>query len=171
VYKYDNNYAFIDLQNLHLGTKSAGWVVDLKEFYRHLKEKYSVTQAYVFVGYVPQNHSFYKQLRLYGYKIIFKDIVQIGKGKIKGNCDVDLTLHTLILINKYDKAVLVTGDGDFYSLASYLIKQDKFLSLIVPNRAQYSILYKRIAMKRYVRFIVDNKSKLEKKRPHEGETS
>ena len=45
-----NNLAFIDGQNLHMGTKECGWKVDFAKFRIYLKDKYKVTDAYYFLG-------------------------------------------------------------------------------------------------------------------------
>jgi hypothetical protein len=42
-----NNFAFIDSQNLNLSIRSQGWVLDFKRFRVYLKDKYSVTKAYM----------------------------------------------------------------------------------------------------------------------------
>jgi uncharacterized LabA/DUF88 family protein len=44
-------------------------------------------------------------------------------------------------INNYDKAIIVSGDGDFYCLVEYLAEKNKLLHLITPNW-QYSSLLK-----------------------------
>ena len=44
----ENNYAFIDSQNLNLGIQLLGWKLDYKKFRIYLKEKYNVTKAYIF---------------------------------------------------------------------------------------------------------------------------
>ena len=52
--KQENNFAFIDGQNLYMGTKSAkpAWEINLKKFRIYLKDKYKVSIAYYFLGYV-----------------------------------------------------------------------------------------------------------------------
>jgi len=50
-------------------------------------------------------------------------------GKVKGNVDAELVLHTMIEYLNYDRALLVTGDGDFFCLVDYLIKKNKLLKL------------------------------------------
>ncbi len=45
----ENNIAFIDGQNLHLGTASAGWKVDFLRFRVYLRDKFSVEEAYIFL--------------------------------------------------------------------------------------------------------------------------
>ncbi len=52
-----NNYAFIDGQNLHLGTMEDNWKVDLKKFKVYLKDKYKVTNAYYFLGYLSEEQN------------------------------------------------------------------------------------------------------------------
>ena len=41
----ENNFAFIDAQNLNLGVKSLGWNLDFNKFRVYLKEKYGVSTA------------------------------------------------------------------------------------------------------------------------------
>ena len=45
--------------------------------------------------------------------------------KIKGNIDADLVLRAALELNDYDKAVIVSSDGDFYSLAQHLYEKNK----------------------------------------------
>jgi len=53
----ENNYAFIDSQNLHLAIKNLGWKLDSKKFRVYLKDKYFVNNAYLFIGYIIQAES------------------------------------------------------------------------------------------------------------------
>lgn len=56
--KNDNlggNYAFIDSQNVNLGIRELGWQLDFARFRIYLKEKYGVSRAYIFIGYLPGN--------------------------------------------------------------------------------------------------------------------
>jgi hypothetical protein len=50
-----NNYAFIDSQNLNLSIREQGWVLDFARFRVYLTDKYCITKAFIFIGYVPQN--------------------------------------------------------------------------------------------------------------------
>src|SRR3989339_126057 len=121
----ENNYAFIDSQNLNLGVRSRGWVLDFSRFRIFLRDKYGVGKAYLFIGYVPGNQMLYTELQKAGYICIFKPTLEIkedGKIKIKGNVDAELVLHTMIEYPNYQKAIIVSGDGDFYCLFEYLDK-------------------------------------------------
>lgn len=92
--RYDN-YAFLDSQNLNLGTRKdikkngkiihKGWRLDYKKFRQHLKDKLHITKAYIFIGYVKENKELYEQLRATGYELIFKPTVKDPNGKVKGN--------------------------------------------------------------------------------------
>jgi len=55
-----NNYAFIDSQNLHLGVKKLGWLLDFHKFRIYLSEKYEVSQAFLFLGYLSENENLFK---------------------------------------------------------------------------------------------------------------
>ncbi|MBI5872734.1 MAG: NYN domain-containing protein [Candidatus Omnitrophica bacterium] len=140
-----NNYAFIDSQNLNLAIRDLGWQLDFKRFRVYLKDKYAVSKAFIFIGYVPTNESLYTSLQSYGYILIFKSTLNAPGGKIKGNIDAELVLHAMIEYPNYDKAVIVTGDGDFHCLIEYLKKQGKIERLIVPNRHEFSSLLRKFA--------------------------
>jgi len=138
------NYAFIDGQNLYMSIKNQGWILDYGRFRRYLSDKYKITKAFLFIGHIPTNADLYKSLQEYGFILIFKPILEI-KGKIKGNVDAELVLHAMIEYPNYDKAVIVSGDGDFYCLVKYLKSREKLLKLIVPDDTRYSSLLRKFA--------------------------
>lgn len=157
------NYAFIDSQNLNLGIRSRGWELDFKKFRIYLNDKYNVKKAFLFIGYVATNEGLYAALQKFGYILIFKptlDIASKGRKRIKGNVDAELVMHTMIEMDNFDKAVLVSGDGDFHCLVEYLESRDKLKGLLVPNR-QYSILFKKYS--EYILRIETLKKALERK--------
>lgn len=170
--KEKNNYAFIDSQNLNLSVRSMGWSLDFRRFRIYLKEKYSVETAYLFIGYIEGNNELYKYLQESGFVCIFKPTLIYKDGKTKGNCDAELVLQTMIEFNNYDKAVVVTGDGDFYCLVKYLISKNKLQSVLVPNKNKFSALLKLKNFKPFLRYMNDLQGKLEykKKRPHKDKT-
>lgn len=89
MHKNQNNYAFIDSQNLYLAIKELGWKLDYQRFRVYLREKYHVDKAYMFLGYVDVNHELYRSLQEVGFILIFRPILQKDGQPIKGNCDVD----------------------------------------------------------------------------------
>jgi len=64
--------AFIDSQNLNLAIKEQGWKLDFKRFRKYLQDKYGVTKAFIFIGYIPTQQSLYTALQDYGYILVFK---------------------------------------------------------------------------------------------------
>ena len=138
-------YAFIDSQNLNLGVRSSGWKIDYKKFRLYLKNKYNVEKAYMFIGLVANNQKLYTELQSAGFILVFKPTVRYfenGKETVKGNVDAELVLHaSAIEYDNYDKAIIVTGDGDFACLVEYLEDNDKLLHVLTPTR-KYSQLLK-----------------------------
>lgn len=153
------NYAFIDSQNLNLGIKTLGWILDWKKFRVYLKDQYGVETAYTFIGFVHENQDLYQSLQKSGYILIFKDTLKKADGTIKGNCDAELVLQTMIDYNKYSKAIIVSDDGDFACLVRYLLKQDKLERVLIPNQQRYSALLKKAACKK-LDFLSKYKNKL-----------
>ena len=156
---HQNNYAFIDSQNLNLSVRAQGWILDFKRFRKYLEDKYGVTKAFIFIGYISTNQSLYTSLQKDGYILVFKPTLFLPDGKVKGNIDAELVLHTMIEYLNYEKAVIVTGDGDFHCLIDYLKKQDKLRKIIVPNRYEFSSLLRKFMAD--ISFMNDLKNKLE----------
>ena len=140
----DNNYAFIDSQNLNLAIREQGWILDFAKFRTYLRDKYDIAKAFIFIGYVPQNQDLYTSLQKDGYILIFKPTLNLPSGGVKGNVDAELVLHAMIEYDNYDKALIVTGDGDFYCLVEYLIKKNKLLKLMIPNKNSFSSLLRKL---------------------------
>ncbi|OGK42006.1 hypothetical protein A3A74_07935 [Candidatus Roizmanbacteria bacterium RIFCSPLOWO2_01_FULL_35_13] len=163
-------YAFIDSQNLNLGTSKdiykgkkrlyQGWKLDFKKFHKYLQDKFRIKKAFLFIGYISKNEKLYKRLKSYGFELVFKPTVQDKQGKVKGNVDAELVLHAAkIQYDKYDEAVIVSGDGDFYCLHEFLLKNKKLLRIIIPNEKSESSLLK--TFQEFKTFIFFERSKLE----------
>lgn len=140
-----NNYAFIDSQNVNLSIQELGWRLDFARFRKYLADKYGAKKAFLFIGYVRGNEALYTRLQSIGYICIFKPTLELPSGKVKGNVDAELVLHAMIEYDNYDKAVVVTGDGDFYCLVEYLRDEAKLCRLLIPNEYRYSGLLKRLS--------------------------
>ena len=165
-------FAFVDSQNLNLGTQRMGWKLDWRRFREYLRETYNVTQAYLFIGYMSENEALYEHMHELGYLIVLKPTVDVSamqhdsnvgdsakkaalaevidgkaikdpkdKPTIKGNVDAELVLYAMKEMPNYDQAIIVSGDGDFFSLAEYLLAQNKLANILTPNW-QYSSLLK-----------------------------
>ncbi len=142
----ESNYAYIDGANLHLGSTSAGFKLDYKKLRVWLEDKFNITEAYIFLGNIPKYSSLYVYFQECGYKLVFKEVVYDNKGKPKGNCDADLVLKATqdFYAKKYDKMLLVSSDGDYASLVSFIKSEGKLCGVLSPsNEKKCSILLKR----------------------------
>lgn len=147
-------YAFIDSQNLNVSTQKLGWKMDWAKFRMFLADRYGVTKAFMFIGYVPEFEDMYVQLHETGYAVVLKPTFDMTKPQkeakdkteddkpVKGNIDADLVLWAMKEMPHYDKCLIVSGDGDFYTLVEYLDQQKKLLKLLAPT-GHYSNLYNR----------------------------
>ncbi len=159
----ENNYAFIDSQNLNLGIQSLGWKLDFLRFRKYLKDKYGVNTAYLFIGYMTENQDLYSSLQKNGFVLIFKPTIQNKIGEVKGNVDAELVLQAMIDYKNYDKAIIVSSDGDFYCLVKYLYERNKLKTILSPYTKTCSILLKKSAKEKIV-FMDNLKNKLSYKR-------
>ncbi len=155
-----NNYAFIDSQNLNLGIQGLGWKLDFKRFRVYLTEKYGVTKAFLFIGYIEGNNLLYTSLQEAGFICIFKPTLKHKDGTTKGNCDAELVLQSMIEYMNFDKAIIVSGDGDFHCLINYFIEKEKLQAVLIPNKLRFSALLKMHYVKPYLRFMNDLQNKL-----------
>ena len=162
-----NNYAFIDSQNLNLGIQKLGWKLDYRRFRIYLKEKYHVQKAYIFIGFVSLNQGLYDRLQESGFFLKFKPTIPDERGNIKGNVDGDLVLRAALEINEYDKAVIVSSDGDFYSLVAHLYEQNKLETVLSPDKKNCSRLLWQAAKER-IRYMDNLKQRLEYKKHRLG---
>ena len=95
-----------------------------------------------------------------GYELVFKPTIKDHNGKLKGNVDAELVLTcAAIEFDNFDKAVIVSGDGDYRCLLEFLENKGKLLTLIIPNPKSESSLLK--AFQKYKVFIQAEKNKLE----------
>ncbi|MDB5175283.1 MAG: hypothetical protein JWM81_141 [Candidatus Saccharibacteria bacterium] len=163
-------YAFVDSQNLNLGIQRMGWKMDWRKFREYLRTTHNVTHAYLFIGYMSENESLYEHMHELGYLVVLKPTVDVSvqaqahndtpatgvnpastdkpaeekdkdKSFIKGNVDAELVLYAMKEMPHYAQAIIVSGDGDFFSLAEYLEQQGKLANILTPNW-QYSSLLK-----------------------------
>ena len=165
------NIAFVDAQNLHLGTTKCGacaitlglelkhikksdctcgtaWEVNLAKFRVYLKENYHVSEAYYILGYIHnENDELYKEIQKAGFIVLFKEHSQYSTSQKKGNVDTDIVFEVMknLLDNQaFGKIVLVSGDGDYMKLIQYLILKNRFRKILFPNKKFASSLYKKL---------------------------
>ncbi len=126
---------YIDGANLHQGSRGLGWHLDYARFRVWLRDKYQADTVYLFIGLIPKNKDLYTALQEAGYILVYKEITYDGTGKVKGNCDAELVLKMTsdYYESHYDRAILVSSDGDYSGLVKFLKEKGKFLALISPS--------------------------------------
>lgn len=68
------------------------------------------------------------------------DHSETAKRAVKGNVDAELVLYAMKEMPNYSKAIIVSGDGDFYCLAEYLAGKERLKHIMTPNRFYSSLL-------------------------------
>lgn len=159
----ENNFAYIDGANLYNGVTGLGWKLDYQRFRVWLKDKYSAERAYLFIGLVGKNKDLYTFLQEAGFTLIFKETICDGDGMVKGNCDADLVLRVACdaYENNCEKSIIVSSDGDYASLVSFLLEKNKLKVILSPNN-KCSVLLRRTGAP--VVYLNDKKKILEYKR-------
>ncbi len=149
----ERNIAFIDGQNLHLGTAHEDWKIDFARFRIYLREKFNIDEAYIFLWFLDEDQDdLYKRLQKTGFIIVFREHNSNMKWKKKGNVDVDIVFEMMRRLMDeldFDKIILVSGDGDYIKLVKYLIEKNMLKKVLFPNK-QYSSLYNPIAYSLWV---------------------
>lgn len=147
----EQNYAFVDGQNLYRGTAKREfdpWKIDLTRFRTYLQRKYNVSKAYYFLGYLDEaNQELYEQIQESGFILLFREHTSLMLGKKKGNVDSDIIFHVMKKLyyrESFGKIVLVSGDGDYKQLVDFLIDEKKLEKILFPDRKRASSLYKKL---------------------------
>ncbi|MDA1337546.1 MAG: NYN domain-containing protein [bacterium] len=67
---------------------------------------------------------FYLRLNQFGYKLYLKPVKLYdqddGSTKRKANCDVDMAFYLMKEKDNFDRAIILSGDGDFLPVLKYL---------------------------------------------------
>lgn len=137
----------------------------MRDFSFILRINIRYQRRFFLFGYVAGNEALYTFLQKAGYIVVLKPTLEYtekGLRKTKGNVDTELVMHAMVEFPNYDKAIIVSGDGDFHCLVEHLEKQRKLLHLLIPNPRKYSALLRKF--RKYFIYINNSEKKLGKKR-------
>lgn len=80
---------------------------------------------------------FYKKLQTFGYTLYLKPVKLYnqddGATKRKANCDVEMAFYLMREIDNFDRAVILSGDGDFLPVLKHIKNEGK--EVVVLSRA------------------------------------
>ena len=114
---------FVDVANMYHSARNlyngrVNFAAILKEAVARRKLIRAI--AYVVRADIEEEQKFFEALRLSGFEVRSKDLQVFPGGMKKGDWDVGITVDAIILAQKLDVVVLVTGDGDYLPLVEYL---------------------------------------------------
>jgi uncharacterized LabA/DUF88 family protein len=118
--------------------------VPLSELERHLTDtlknkahKLNETEL-LLIGRHLQRARFYKKLEHFGYMLFLKPVKlyeqEDGLTKRKANCDVDMAFHLMKEKDAFERALILSGDGDFLPVLKHLKERGK--EIIVLSRGR-----------------------------------
>lgn len=132
-------YVFIDASNLWQAQKAKSRFLDYDKLVKFIKVKFNGTavKVYYYTAYPAEGtraysldgkHKFFTFLkRGLGFEVRKKQLKRIsvtnGTGEAieeKGNMDVEMTIDAIHHSDKFNTAVLFSGDSDFLALVTYL---------------------------------------------------
>ena len=114
---------FVDAQNMYHSAKNIYHAkVNFKKVLEEAVGTRKLIRAFVYVIKTEsgEENAFLEALEKSGYEIKIKDLQIFSGGAKKADWDVGMAMDAVILADKIDVAVLVTGDGDFIPLVEYL---------------------------------------------------
>ncbi|MEK7507067.1 MAG: NYN domain-containing protein [Patescibacteria group bacterium] len=114
---------FVDAQNMYHSAKNLYHAkVNFKKVLETAVAGRQLIRAFVYVikTETGEEKAFIEALEKSGYEIKVKDLQVFAGGMKKADWDVGMAVDAVILADKIDVAVLVTGDGDFMPLVEYL---------------------------------------------------
>ncbi len=161
------NYAFIDAQNLNSWLYKLGWKIDWKRFREYLREEAGIEVAYVFLGFMLGNQDLYLMLQKSGFVVVFKEVLTTESWEVKGNIDAEMILQAMIDYDRYDQALIVSWDGDFTCLLRYLGQNNKLLGVLAPYEKGLSSLIQKFAWDK-VEYLRSLRKKIEYRPSREG---
>ncbi len=142
--KENTIYVFIDASNVWNAVKSVKKFIEYKKLKDYFRNNFNTNKVEIFYydAYPKEGtrdynldgkHKFYTYLKKgLGFTVRKKELKIIsiigGSGESvieKGNMDVEITIDALHNINKYDVAILFSGDADFLALVNYLKNHGK----------------------------------------------
>ncbi|MEM1367819.1 MAG: NYN domain-containing protein [Cyanobacteria bacterium P01_H01_bin.15] len=106
---------FVDGQSLLYAAWQLGIEIDYLKLLGCLTDDARLLRPFFYTGVDPQNDkqsSFLLWLSRNGYRVVAKDLIQFADGSKKADLNVEISVDMLVLVEHYDTAVLVSGDGD-----------------------------------------------------------
>ena len=144
-YQSERIAIFVDGANLYATAKALGFDVDYKKLLNLFRVKGQLVRALYYTALAEdQEYSSIRPLVDWldynGFTMVTKPTKEftdsLGRRKIKGNMDIELTVDAMRMADVVDHIVLFTGDGDFRALVAALQLKGKRVSVISTLQTQ-----------------------------------
>src|SRR5216110_1205099 len=136
---------FIDGANLYSAARGLAFDIDYKRLLDLFRSKGRLVRALYYTALAEdQEYSSIRPLVDWldynGYTMVTKPTKEftdaLGRRKIKGNMDIELTVDAMRLVENLDHVVLFTGDGDFRALVGALQMRGRRVSVVSTLQTQ-----------------------------------
>ncbi len=133
-YPHQRVAVFVDVQNMYHSAKNL-FSANVN-FGQLLQDAVGNRQLIRAIAYVvraegPKEQTFFDALEKTGFELKVKDIQTFAGGAKKADWDIGMAIDALTIAKHVDVVVLITGDGDFTPLVSYLQNNDGNLVEVV----------------------------------------
>lgn len=183
---------FVDASNIIYGAKrESGFKVDFRKLAKYLKTRFNASKIYFYggvntkkidfnkyekmlerFGYVPRlkkTKFYYQKPKIKTFTCQFckkrNRIKQKSRDRSKANCDVDLTIDVLENLDKFDRFIFLSGDGDFAPVMEKIKRLNKDIAVIASSKKTARVV-KKIAAEKFIEIKNLKKIIAKKKRRH-----
>jgi uncharacterized LabA/DUF88 family protein len=133
-YETERIALFIDGANLYATAKALGFDIDYKRLLALFRTKGQLVRALYYTALAEDQE--YSSIRPMVTKPTKEFTDALGRRKIKGNMDIELTVDAMRLVDRLDHIVLFTGDGDFRALVAALQQCGRRVSVVSTLQTQ-----------------------------------
>ncbi len=138
-------YIFIDAANIFYAQHTLSWKISYEKLMKYLKKECGEEiKCFIYAAYDENKQSeqkFLDMLDINGYIVRVKAIKKIkinaNRDKHKGNLDMELAFEMVELSDKYDTAILMSGDSDFSVPIDRIKKKGKRI-IVMSTRGRIS---------------------------------
>ena len=128
---------FLDGSNFFFTQKLLGWSIDAEKLLDYCKQYGDVVEATYYTG-ISENgnqRKYFGKLGYIGYSLVTKPIKTVhdnitGQVYYKANLDTEIVLDMFNMIDRYDMAILISGDSDFERAVQQLKSRGKEVKVI-----------------------------------------
>ena len=106
--------------------------MDFEKLFEYLKSRFGAKRILYYAGLDQENKKqllFYEKLQQFGYELRLVPVKRFKDGQRKGDVDARLTFEAMRDLDKYDEAIFLTGDSDYYWMFEYMLQSGKHIRL------------------------------------------